>query len=594
MLAARFALWGKTVFVLALIFGLLALPRSATARWGTGSIEIHNRDTYAPMPIKTLTAKTLVDGPVARTRITYLIENKNTARIEATVNLFVPENTVLTGFGYYYGERFIPGKMYDKDEAWKIYSAVTSRGRDPGIMDRPTSQEYHAQIFPVEPNNDLKVIIELTQAVRMDSEGSHLEVPITQGQYYGNRGNYREIQVEAAVTVRNHTTDEITENIGANASPEVAELVTRRDTQEGAYLGLRRTFNPTENWRLQIRRETKGLAKSIFSRMVGRREGYYALAISPPRELENPRLVLRSRPGTRHSMPNRFDDTAAYESLLVVGRYTRPQRLWVTVLSDNADPISLNVDLSGEEVESVGENPAAALWADKWIDALSNANRRDFRNDIIKLSQRFMVISSFTALLAIPQEELDYYRNVLAKQKVKTNTEWTGGGGGDPYIEVRAHADASRVTAIFPNGDIKELTFDALKSAWSGRFDIPFGTPEGDYRVTIVVVHKTGERTRFVLVYKNLLSAPQVLATSTILTAKRGAPLAVSVSGKGISRAVAVAPWGERAELSAKTGPWQGTLTVPATWQAGNQSITVVLFDGAHNRTEVTLDVDIE
>jgi hypothetical protein len=593
--AGEMAAW--VIIAATALLSLLLARTAGAAVNGEASIEIHNRDTYVPMPLLKLTSKTVIEGPVARTRITYLAENRNEQRIEATVNLHVPRNTVLTAFGYYYGDRFIPGKMYDKDEAWKIYSAVTSRGRDPGIMDRPTQQDYHAQIFPVEPKRDLTVVIELVQMLPMDDAGSHFELPITQGRADGGRnGELREIAVDAEVLVRDHAPDEVSENLTPPDPPEAEETatVTEEAVRGGTMLRLARRFTPSDNWKIDLKRETDGFETALFSRMVGYGEGYYALAVSAPRGLRNPRLVLRSRPGTSLSLPTRFNDTEAFDGLHVVGRYSGRQRLYVTLLADNAKPRYFHVDLSGERVETLADNPAAALWADKRIAALNDATRRDFRPNIIRLSKRFSVVSPYTALLAIPKEELDYYRKVLAKQKIKTNTQWTGGGGGDPYIEVKAPVDADRVVAVFPTGEVKELVLDTEKQAWTGRFDIPFGTPAGEYRVTIIVVHRGGERSRFVLVYQNLLSAPTVAAgTGTTITAKRGAAVSVSVSGTGIRRAVAVAPWGERVDLSGKTGEWKGTLTIPKDWAAGKTRITVVLLDGAHNRTEVTLDVDV-
>jgi hypothetical protein len=327
--------------------------------------------------------------------------------------------------------------------------------------------------------------------------------------------------------------------------------------------------------------------------MVERGEGYYALAVSAPKELKNARLVLQSRPGTTMSLPTRYGDTEAYDGLRVVGKYRRAQRLHVTLLSDNAAPQYFHVDLQGERAE-IADNPAAALWADKRIDVLKDATRRDFRKDIIGLSKRFNVVSPFTALLAIPQEELDYYRKVLAKRKINTNTEFMGGGGGDPYIEVKAPQEAERVVAVFPTGDAKELVWDDMKKAWTGRFDIPFGTPEGEYRVTVIVVHRNGHRSQFVLVYQNLLGGPQLAQALQTLTARQGGEVQIAVSGTGIQRAVAVAPWGQRVTLTREGARWQSRVQVPASWPKGKSTLTIVLFDGAHNRTEVTLDVDVQ
>jgi hypothetical protein len=88
-----------------------------------------------------------------------------------------------------------------------------------------------------------------------------------------------------------------------------------------------------------------------------------------------------------------------------------------------------------------------------------------------------MVVSNFTALLAIPQEELDYYRKVLAKQKCKPTRKRSAAGAATVYRGACAE-EASLVVALFPDGDIRTSNGTAAKKVWDGRFDIPFGTPE--------------------------------------------------------------------------------------------------------------------
>ena len=70
------------------------------------------------------------------------------------------------------------------------------------------------------------------------------------------------------------------------------------------------------------------------------------------------------------------------------------------------------------------------------------------------------------------------------------------------------------------------------KALWDGRFDIPFGTPAGEYRVTVIVVHRDGTRTRFALLYQYLTGGPTVSRLDT-LRAAPGGPFRLSVSGKG-------------------------------------------------------------
>ncbi len=542
--------------------------KAPTAPPDQTNFEFHNRDTGAPLPLLSMKSRTRITGPVAVTDVEFVAENKNPKAIEAAVTFEVPKGTVLTKFGYYYGARFIPGVMYDKDEAWKIYSAVTSRGRDPGIMDRPSATNYHAQIFPVAPKRDLRVHITLVQMLQTTRTGLRFELPLVQGTPYLGSWNNKPFAI--------------------NAQIESAKKIR--------FATLRKTYAPNENLALTVPFETSGVVKSAYSGMVGAQEGYYAVTIVAPRRLRNVRARFASDGLTSLSLPTRFGDVDPYGDIHIVGRYRKPGPLRITLRGASGERIVVPITLSANRVKNVRDNPAAALWADKRIAVLQTATRRNFKNDIIALSRRFMVVSDFTALLAIPKEELEYYRKVLAARKIETNTNTIGGGGGDPYIAVRAPQDASQVVALFPDGDIKNLLWNEDKAVWEARFDFPFGTPEGPYRVTIIVVQKNGLRNEFTLVYQNRLTGPVATDTAErpLVAAVRGQATPVSVQGANIQRATALAPWGERVALTdAGQGKWIGEVHVPDDFATGATSVTLILLDGAHNSTEVTVELDV-
>jgi hypothetical protein len=567
------------LFAALAVFWLTPPPVRAQAS-DTPAINAYCEDPSGQLPLREIRSHTVITGPVAKTQIAYVIANKNTVRTEVGINFHLPPETVLTAFGYYYRGRFIHGKIYDTNEAWKIYTAVTSRGRDPGIMERNGAQDYHVQVYPVEASRDLRVVVELSQALATDRTGAHFELPLTQ-----EADAPSDVQVHSDVVIQGHTPREVSSSDDAHTSKSAHG--------GGAQVRLAGRWRAVQNWTLILKRQTPGVARSVFSALnPSRRNGYYALSVVAPYRLVSPRITLSSRPGTDDTLPTRFGSVPAYGRLFLTGRYSGLGPLGVTIRSRGRSPLHLVVPLSGQVVPE-HDNPAAGLWADKRIAALQADHTRNHRAQIVGLSKRFTVVSRYTALLAIPAEELAYYRKALAHQKIGTNTRAVGGGGGDPYIAVKAPADALQVVAVFPNGDVKNLLFDAAKNLWDGRFDIPFGTPAGEYRVTVIVVHKNGERSRFALLYQYLTGGPKA-DSLTALRAHPGGPFRLAVTGHGIARAVAVLPWGDRVDLAESSdGGWGASGRVPTDWPKGTSLITLVLLDGAHDRTEVSLDLDV-
>ena len=265
------------LFAALAVFWLTPPPVHAQAS-GEPAINAYCEDPGAQLPLREIRSHTVIAGPVAKTQIAYVIANKNTVRTEVGINFHLPPDTVLTAFGYYYQGRFIRGKMYDTNEAWKIYTAVTSRGRDPGIMERNSAQDYHVQVYPVEARRDLRVVVELSQALVTDRVGAHFELPLTQ-----EENTPSDVQVNSDVLIRGHAPGEVASSDDTHTSKSAHD--------GGTHVRLTGRWRPAQNWTLTLKRQTSGVARSIFSSLnPSRRNGYYALAATAPYKLVSPRV----------------------------------------------------------------------------------------------------------------------------------------------------------------------------------------------------------------------------------------------------------------------------------------------------------------
>ena len=531
-------------------------------------ISFYTVGPYSDLPVAAVDSRTLIKHGLSITHITYLVKNRYPERSEVGVNLHLPTAAVLTGFGYCYKRRFIKGKMFDTNEAWKVYTAVTSRGRDPGIMDRPTDRDYHAQVYPVEARHNLKVVLEISAALTHDGDRVHCEVPLS----------------DASAHVHMHSTMTCAGMSGRPTS-NIDGMVRRAN---GTVLALDTNVDGPSSWDVSFptKRATEPCVASTFSARSGRDDGYYAVYVDTANKPAGPVSVSGGVPG---SVQTKVVDNGVY----VFGRYRQSGDLTLKAEpSEGNAAYSLTTHLSSGWVDE-GSNVAAKLWADREIASMQGSGNPSNRAQVVSMSQRYLVVSNYTALLAIPNEVMSYYKKVLAKQQVQTNTQQIGGGGGDPYISVKAPADASRVVAVLPDARIVDLQFDPSKQAWTGRFDLPLDAPAGPFRVTVIVVHRDGKLSRFDLSYDNRQSGTTAKDAGA-LTSTPGGQVPVRIEGDDIARAVAIAPWGERVDLKSTDDAWTGTLTVPSDWPSGASHIQVILLDGAHNRTEVDLDLTVD
>ncbi len=174
---------------------------------------------------------------------------------------------------------------------------------------------------------------------------------------------------------------------------------------------------------------------------------------------------------------------------------------------------------------------------------------------------------------------------------------------GDPELRVDAPADARSVVALFPFAESKELRFEPRLGRWTARFLVPRGTPEGNYRIEILVTLADGSLERLVERYTVDASAPEVAleldgparpgATVRVLAHQRfteadralhGRRRRVSIRSDVSRLRVTAGEGGTSVSVSLRLvepGVWAGELTVPDA--ATELRLRVTAYDVAGN-----------
>ena len=171
---------------------------------------------------------------------------------------------------------------------------------------------------------------------------------------------------------------------------------------------------------------------------------------------------------------------------------------------------------------------------------------------------------------------------------------------GDPLIQVEAPENAQQVIAIFPDGTIKKMTWNADAQKWETRFDVPTYAAEGQYSVQVAVVLTDGTRHNLTFRFSVDITAPTGKGEASRLVDNADkAVLRLEFQGdKDTARVEAILPWNEKIALAPSMQTEYGYFalsTLPPEYsQANNQNVTRVQFivtDRAHNRTSVMVDM---
>ena len=108
------------------------------------------------------------------------------------------------------------------------------------------------------------------------------------------------------------------------------------------------------------------------------------------------------------------------------------------------------------------------MWARARVDALLreialNGETKEAIDEIIALSKKYKFVTPYTSFLAAP-------RSLLRPRVIRP---------GDPVLRVRADQSIVEVTAVFPFGLTKRMTYIKGEDVWETRFVAPREMTDG-------------------------------------------------------------------------------------------------------------------
>jgi hypothetical protein len=490
----------------------------------------YNRDTHDQFKLKDISSKSVVKGPIVKQETVYDFENPYTKLTEASVWFDLDHATILSNFGYWYKDEYVPGVLMDKNKAWFIYTAITSRNEDPGIMVQTDESSYHTQIFPLAQGHDFR--LKLTSVGFLEPEGNELAVP--QPRYMDNPYPQDVISADPQTLVLDAKSSPPKTLVNYPQDPKMDMQVYAQRHKDGyTYIaGILRTDNPNAKLKLA------GIHKVYWTRPQGAPDGSVKL---------------------------------------FVGRRKGPGTIKIATKGAGSDYTKVKYIKANER-----GSDAAKIWAHQKLVQ----NEWEDNKDVLAFSLQYQVPSSETALLAVPQEQMKLFKKKAAeyrrhqaeearRQRAWQNnrqSNWNSSSGGDPEIRVY-QPDAERVYAILPDGRQFDLVKDSA-GYWGGNYDIPADAPEGNYDIKVVSVDRSGQESNQTVSY-------QVDRTAPTGTLKMEDGYLVLTAEPGLSKVIAVFGDGTEEKMVEVT---PGVYKIPA---GAKRVVKVMLMDKAHNISEL-------
>ena len=280
-------------------------------------------------------------------------------------------------------------------------------------------------------------------------------------------------------------------------------------------------------------------------------------------------------------------DATAYDGtrLSFVGRYKRPGSASLTLGGNAAGkPVRINQQVElPEHDDSHAHVPR--MWARARVDALLraialNGETKEAIDEIIALSKKYKFVTPYTSFLAAP-------RSLLRPRVIRP---------GDPVLRVRADQSITEVTAVFPFGLTKRMTYIKSDDVWETRFVAPREMSDGVYHCRLVLVDRQGrpyqEEKSFVIDSR----PPRLQASLDQTIVHAGEDLMITVRADSDTRVIAARIFGSLPVAVVWDGKAKaniGHLRIPAGLPSGSYTIQVTGEDFAHNSSAVELVVEV-
>ena len=120
-----------------------------------------------------------IDGQHATTTLVQVFQHDNASPIEGQYRLRPGLGSKVEGFAYWNGEQKIVGEVFERQTARRVYENVTTRRRDPGLLEEDGAGAFSFKVFPIAPNEKKRVELRWTRW--LDRRGSvvRYRAPIT-------------------------------------------------------------------------------------------------------------------------------------------------------------------------------------------------------------------------------------------------------------------------------------------------------------------------------------------------------------------------------------------------------------------------------
>ncbi|MDR2947154.1 MAG: VIT and VWA domain-containing protein, partial [Candidatus Adiutrix sp.] len=214
----------------------------------------------------------VIEGQKAACTLQYVIYNPTDRPLEVDFLAPLPSGGTVTGLTLFDGQKEMPGKVYDKDEAWDIYREIVAKAKDPALLEYAGRDTFRARVFPVPAKGRQTLDLRFDYLVPKADGQAAFSFPIAGPMV---RGGWPEQDIR--VIVRDAP------GLGGLYSPLAGADIRHQPGQDAAVTYQSRDTAPPDVFRLYFRTEASPLGGLILSHKPEKDEDGFFLFLADPR-----------------------------------------------------------------------------------------------------------------------------------------------------------------------------------------------------------------------------------------------------------------------------------------------------------------------
>ena len=212
-----------------------------------------------------------IDHQVATTRVDQVFRNDSQWALEGTYIFPLPENAAISEFSMWIDGQKVEGQLYTKEEARRIYDDIVRRRLDPALLEYIGRDLFQASIFPIEPGDTRRVVIEYTELLPVDNGLVKYVYPLSTEKFSAKPLE----DVSISVDIKSD------QPIKAVYSPSHPVSVDRPDDTSALVGWEDRNALPDTDFALYYSLSPEDLGLSLLSYKNNDEDGFFTMLIAP-------------------------------------------------------------------------------------------------------------------------------------------------------------------------------------------------------------------------------------------------------------------------------------------------------------------------